>query len=265
VNATQAPLSPILQALERPLLRSSKRIGGKNSKAAKTSDSFCAQGDLPADALTLSVKPLSPLASPLLPAAAQALYTMSQPARHGRRDKTLLDKRVRDTGELPADTLALHWAQGACDALQAEVATALGLQQIEALLHDLLVYGPGQFFKPHQDTEKHTGMVATLVLVWPSPHIGGDLVVRHGSEQAHFASQHLNADSIRWFAFYADCRHGLRCWPVNSSRLQRAVAAITFDRGTFVADLKRASRRRVRAHRAPSAPNPSACIGTLIG
>jgi hypothetical protein len=50
-------------------------------------------------------------------------------------------------------------------------------------------------------------MVGTLVLVWPSPHIGGELVVRHGSEQAHFASQHLTADTIRWCAFYADCRH----------------------------------------------------------
>ena len=147
------------------------------------------------------------LASPVPPAAAQALHAASTPARHGRRDKTVLDKRVRDTGELHADLLALHWAEGARDALQAEVALALGLQQIDARLHNLLVYGPGQFFKPHQDTEKHPGMVATLVLVWPSPHIGGELVVRHGSEQAHFASQHLNADTIRWFAFYADCRH----------------------------------------------------------
>jgi hypothetical protein len=48
-------------------------------------------------------------------------------------------------------------------------------------------------------------MVAVLVLVWPSPHILGELVVRHGSEQVHFASQRLKADTIRWFAFYADC------------------------------------------------------------
>jgi 2OG-Fe(II) oxygenase superfamily len=210
VSATHPPLSPILQALERPRLRSSKWPNSTNTKAgkaAKSSDSFCAEGHLPKDALTVSVNPLGLLASPLSPAAAQALHATSQPARHGLRDKTLLDKRVRDTGELPADTLALHWAEGACDALQAEVATALGLAQIEARLHNLLVYGPGQFFKPHQDTEKHPGMVATLVLVWPCPHIGGELVVRHGSEQAHFASQHLNADNIRWFAFYADCRH----------------------------------------------------------
>lgn len=204
MSLTEVPHSPILRALERALGRSSRR---SKSKADRRADTFCAEGHLPIDALTVSVKDLGPLASPLPPATAQALDAASTPARHGRRDKTLLDKRVRDTGELRADTLALRWADGVCDALQGEVASALGLQQIEARLHNLLVYGPGQFFKPHQDTEKHLGMVATMVLVWPSPHIGGELVVRHGSEQAHFASQHLNADAIRWFAFYADCRH----------------------------------------------------------
>jgi hypothetical protein len=204
VSATEAPLSPILRALERALGRSSRR---PRSKADKSADTFCAEGHLPVDALTVSVKDLGSLASPLPPATAQALHATSTPARHGLRDKTLLDKRVRDTGELCADTLALRWADGVCDALQGEVASVLGLQQAEARLHNLLVYGPGQFFKPHQDTEKHPGMVGTLVLVWPSPHIGGELVVRRGSDQAHFASQHLNADTIRWCAFYADCRH----------------------------------------------------------
>jgi hypothetical protein len=204
MSPAESLLPPILLALEQALGRSSKR---PRSKAAPTADTFCAEGRLPGDALAVSVKDLGLLASPLPPAVAQTLHAASTPARHGRRDKTLLDKRVRDTGELQAGLLALRWADGACDALQAEVASALGLQQVQLRLHKLLVYGPGQFFKPHQDTEKHPGMVATLVLVWPSPHIGGDLVVRHGSEQAHFASQRLNADAIRWFAFYADCRH----------------------------------------------------------
>jgi len=199
------PLSPILQALERAPGRPSKR--SPKSKATRSADTFCAEGHLQHDALTVSVETLGLLTNPLPSATAQALHAASAPARHGRRDKTVLDKRVRDTGELHADTLTLRWIEGACGALQTEVASALGLQQIEARLHNLLVYGPGQFFKPHQDTEKHHGMVATLVLVWPSPHIGGELVVRHGSAHARFASQHLNADTIRWFAFYADCRH----------------------------------------------------------
>jgi len=199
------PLSPILQALERAPGRSSKR--SPKSKATRSADTFCAEGHLQDGGLTVSVEDLGLLTSPLPPTTAQELHAASTPARHGQRDKTVLDKRVRDTGELHADALTVRWTEGARDALLTEVASALGLQQIEARLHNLLVYGPGQFFKPHQDTEKHPGMVATLVLVWPSPHIGGKLVVRHGSEQAHFASQHLNADTIRWFAFYADCRH----------------------------------------------------------
>lgn len=194
MNSTEAPPSPILRALESALGRPSRR---PRSKADRSAGTFCAEGQLPIDALTVSVSDVGPLACPLPPATAQALHAASTPARHERRDKTLLDKRVRDTGEVRADTLALRWADGARGSLQGEVASALGLQQIEARLHNLLVYGRGQFFKPHQNTEKHPGMVATLVLVWPSPHIGGELVVRHGSEQAHFASQHLNADTVR--------------------------------------------------------------------
>ncbi len=205
MSPTPPPLPPILQALQGAPIRSSKRSTA--NKASRAADAFCAEGRLPPKALKVSVTKLGLLGSPLSPAAAQALHKASAPARHGKRDKTLLDPRVRDTGEVHADTLALHWADGAFDALQADVAAALGLQQIEAHAHNLLVYGPGQFFKPHQDTEKHRGMVATLVLVWPSPHIGGELVVRHGRDQAHFASQHLQADAVRWFAFYADCRH----------------------------------------------------------
>lgn len=204
MSAAQAPRSPILLALEESAGLCSKRPRGRADKGA---DAFCAEGQLPIDALTVSVKDIGALASPLRPEGAYALHAASTPAHHGRRDKTLLDKRVRDTGELHGDLLTLHWGVGTCEALQAAVASALGLQRIEARLHNLLVYGPGQFFKPHQDTEKHRGMVGTLVLVWPSPHIGGELVVRHGSEQAHFASQHLNAGAIRWCAFYADCRH----------------------------------------------------------
>lgn len=204
MRPTPPPLPPILRALEAtpgPSGKPSRR------KAARPADTFCAEGRLPADALAVAVSGLGPMASPLAAVTAQALHAASEPAHHGRRDKTLLDKRVRDTGVVAAEQLTLRWADEAQAALQAAVAQALGLHQVQMRLHNLLVYGPGQFFKPHQDTERHAGMVATLVLVWPSPHIGGELVVRHGSQQARFASQHLNADGIRWFAFYADCRH----------------------------------------------------------
>lgn len=195
--------SPILQAL--PTLGQRAKAGKKAT--LKSAGHFCAEGRLPLDAVAVKVRKVGTLDHPVTAQSAAALHKASIPARHGRREATLLDKRVRDTGEIDASALSLEWAAGVLPSLQAEVAQALGVVALEARLHNLLVYGPGQFFKPHQDTEKHPGMVATLVLVWPSAHIGGELRVCHRDTEARFASQHLQANAIRWFAFYADCRH----------------------------------------------------------
>jgi len=162
---------------------------------------------LPAGHLSVQVEGLGPLPQPLSPAQAQALHDLSAPAQFGLREQTLLDPAVRHTGEVSADLLSLDWQPGAFAALKQAVAQALGVEQLDVWLHNLLIYGPGQFFKPHQDTEKHPGMVATLVLVWPSPHIGGTLRVQLGEQEAVLTSQHLQAQDLRWFAFYADCRH----------------------------------------------------------
>jgi hypothetical protein len=48
--------------------------------------------------------------------------------------------------------------------------------------HSMLVYGKGQFFLPHQDSEKDDAMVGTLVVSLPSAHTGGELVVGHAGE-----------------------------------------------------------------------------------
>jgi 2OG-Fe(II) oxygenase superfamily len=197
------PASPILQALQTLAPRAK---AGKTA-ALKPAGHFCAEGRLALDAVGVTVRNVGTLDRPVTSESAAALHAASAPARHGRREATLLDKRVRDTGEIDAGALSLEWAAGALPSLQAEVAQALGVPCLEARLHNLLVYGPGQFFKPHQDTEKHPGMIATLVLVWPSAHIGGELRVCHRDTEVHFASQHLRASAIRWFAFYADCRH----------------------------------------------------------
>lgn len=170
-------------------------------------DRFWAEGRLPAGHLSIEVEGLGPLPLPLPPTQAQALHDLSEPAQFGLRDQTLLDPSVRHTGEISADLLSLDWQPGAFAALKQAVAQALGVEQLDAWLHNLLIYGPGQFFKPHQDTEKHPGMVATLVLVWPSPHIGGTLRVELGKQETVLSSQHLQAQDLRWFAFYADCRH----------------------------------------------------------
>ncbi|MGQ0708906.1 MAG: 2OG-Fe(II) oxygenase [Rhodoferax sp.] len=197
--------SPILQALEQGSETSAASAAG-----GAPAGHFCAEGRLALDALGVEVWGVGQLGYPIAPERASALHATSTPAPYGRRQETLLDTEVRDTGEIDTQALQLHWSDGALAALQTEVAHALGLPEVRAHPHKLLVYGPGQFFKPHQDTEKQPGMVATLVLVLPSAHIGGKLCIWHGEESASFASQHLQTNALRWFAFYADCKHEVR-------------------------------------------------------
>ncbi len=65
----------------------------------------------------------------------------------------------------------------------------------------------GSFFVQHRDTEKATGMFATLVIVLPSNYSGGELVIRHG-EQVVTLNMHRDEPSeLTFAAFYADCVH----------------------------------------------------------
>src|SRR5256885_5060170 len=75
----------------------------------------------------------------------------------------------------------------------------------------MLVYGAGQFFVPHQDSEKADAMVGSLVVTLPSSFKGGALVVRHAGMSATYRSP---KKSLSLVAFYADCRHEVR--PVTS-------------------------------------------------
>lgn len=196
---------PVLQVLKQISAPGHGTGRGKQAEPA-----FAAVGELALDALAVSVSGIGALAQGLSQDQAQALHAISQPAPYGLRERTLVDARVRHTGEIAAERVQLHWKGDALARLQTQAASALGLASLHARLHKLLVYGPGQFFKPHQDTEKHPGMVGTLVLVWPSPHIGGELQVWHGDTVQPFVSQQLQAQSLRWCAFYADCRHEVK-------------------------------------------------------
>ncbi|MGW6263163.1 2OG-Fe(II) oxygenase [Streptomyces sp. NPDC055085] len=124
--------------------------------------------------------------------------------------------------------------------------TALGLPPtivLRAEPHALLVYGKGQFFLPHQDSEKDDSMVGTLVVSLPSHHTGGELVVSHADRSVvHQASR----ETLTFAAFYADCLHEVK--PVKSgyrvtltmNLLAERILPAGEDNGDPVADLARA-------------------------
>ena len=72
-----------------------------------------------------------------------------------------------------------------------------------AEFHAMLVYGPGQFFAPHQDSEKADDMIGTLVVMLPS--VAGRC--RCWSTTAGRPPYRSSKTSLTFVAFYADCRH----------------------------------------------------------
>ena len=171
---------------------------------------------LPGDAVEVDVTDVGAITLPVRAATAKRLISVARPALFGRGQETLSDRSVRDTWELTPAQVTLggpNWDAHLEDALT-HLRDELGLppgSQLRAELHSLLVYGKGQFFLPHQDSEKHDEMVATLVVSLPSVHTGGELVVDDGGTQRTYRG---SRDDLVLVAFYADRRHEVR--PVRS-------------------------------------------------
>ena len=148
--------------------------------------------------------------------AARCLVAIARPARYGLGEQTLTDSRVRHTWEVSKSRVRIdkQWRDETLTPMLAKLRADLGLPEscrLKAELHAVLVYSPGQFFVPHQDSEKSDAMVATLSLILPGSSKGGALVVEHaGSKVTYRASDKL----LTFAAFYADCRHEVR--PVRS-------------------------------------------------
>jgi hypothetical protein len=181
-----------------------------------TTGAFSARLLAPAHVLHLEVTGVGPVSLPVRAPQAKKLIAVARPAKFGRGEETLTDTSVRDTWEITPDRMTLGgpgWIallDGVLDHFRDE----LGLPpttRLRAEAHSMLVYGKGQFFLPHQDSEKDDAMVGTLVPSLPSAHTGGELVIDHaGQSEAYRASK----DELTFVAFYADCRHEVT--PVRS-------------------------------------------------
>jgi hypothetical protein len=135
--------------------------------------SFSAQLMVPPHVLQLEVSGIGPVSLPVRAPLAKKLIATARPAMFGRGEETLTNTSVRDTWELTPDQVTLGgpgWTALMERALE-HFRDELGLpptSQLRADLHSMLVYGKGQFFLPHQDSEKDDAMVGTLVVSLPS-------------------------------------------------------------------------------------------------
>ncbi|MGZ5472488.1 MAG: 2OG-Fe(II) oxygenase [Thermoanaerobaculia bacterium] len=178
--------------------------------------SFAVQRSAPADALRIDVTGVGPLDLPLSPPTVSRLRGVAKRSRYGLRDRTVYDVSVRNSWEITRRRIRIdqqRWNATLIPLLD-EIRAGLGLAEgvvLKAELHNMLLYERGQFFVPHQDSEKSDGMVGTLVVALPSSFRGGEMAVeQHGEVMAFRGSR----TALHLVAFYADCRHEVR--PVTS-------------------------------------------------
>lgn len=140
-------------------------------------------------------------------------------SQFGLRDQTILDPEVRHSHELVAPGFELRGTEfhEQLEALGPEIAHGLGFRgDLGFVLDKLVVYGPGQFFKPHRDSERDDTMIGTLVVVLPGEHRGGALLVRgpDGRQALELKGAGTRDTPLRWAALYGDCVHEVQ--PVQS-------------------------------------------------
>ncbi len=175
---------------------------------------FCMHGALALPMPMVQVDGVGSLSFPLLEAQAAELIAVAERAPYGRGEQTVRDTSVRRVWQIDAARVCLggkHWAQSLRRVL-ADAARGLGCEDaaIRADLYKLLVYDPGGFFLPHRDSEKAPGMFGTLLIQLPSPHLGGELRIRHGSREARIDLSATDGAELGFAAFYADCEHEVR-------------------------------------------------------
>ena len=160
------------------------------------------------------VEGVGALSFPVLPAQVEALIHQAIRAPYGRGEETILDESVRKVWQIAPEKIQLggkSWKANFTGILE-QAAIGLGCEgmPISAELYKLLIYDPGGFFLSHRDTEKTEGMFGTLVLVLPSAHAGGELLIRHAGREARVELSGAESSEIAFAAFYADCEHEIR-------------------------------------------------------
>src|ERR1700737_3826073 len=174
---------------------------------------FCVGGLREIFIPALDVDGVGRIAFPLLPVQVERLVAIAEAAPYGRGEETVVDREVRRTWQVDSAKVRIggrHWDQTLAG-LVADIALGLGVSEpVAADLYKLLVYDTGSFFVDHRDNEKAPGMFATMVLVLPSLHSGGELVIQHLGRETILDPHPEEPSEIGFAAFYADCVHEVR-------------------------------------------------------
>lgn len=175
---------------------------------------FATSGTIESCFLDLEIAQVGKVTVPLLPQQIEDIIPYCEQAPYGRGEETVLDTEVRSTWQLDAAHITINnpqWEEILTRTIK-DITHDLGLGNSKAqhYLYKLLIYKEGDFFDKHRDTEKVDNMFATLVVVLPSEHEGGELIVQHGGHHEQFDFSNNSRYHIQYAAFYADCQHEVK-------------------------------------------------------
>ncbi|KAI0629944.1 hypothetical protein C8Q77DRAFT_1035297, partial [Trametes polyzona] len=155
------------------------------------------------------------------PEELQHLAEVCDPATFGLGHQDVYDETYRKAGKLDASDFMIRFspeAAGILDIVRSELLVegrGKDAQNVRAELYKLNVYGPQAFFKAHVDTPRSELMFGSLVIVFPTAHEGGTLMLRtHDQDKTQewaFDSSAMIAQaaqpSVAYVAFYSDVEH----------------------------------------------------------
>ncbi len=189
-----------------PFVRLMKKIEGAGT--------FSAFGKLDPVLPGLVIKEMGEVSLPLSENQAKEIIQKCEQAPFGRGEETLIDTSVRNVWQISPKALEFTNPQwnAAIEETCKKIAKQLGLStcKVDFELYKLLVYAKGSFFLEHRDTEKASNMFATLVVNLPSPHEGGELIIRHGDQTNRYSFAGKNKFNPEYAVFYADCYHQVK-------------------------------------------------------
>ncbi|KAI0299609.1 hypothetical protein BC826DRAFT_864330, partial [Russula brevipes] len=190
----------------------------------------------------------------------EQLAQTCQPATFGRNDEDVMDETYRKAGKMDSELFSTPLVYDYTDIVKIVRDCLLdgtdSLRKLKVELYKLNVYGKGSFFKPHVDTPRGEKMFGSLVLVFPTPHEGGALLIRHrGQEWSFDSAAELSTappSSIGYVAFFSDVEHEVA--PVVSGHRITLTYNLHFDDGPAPMTapepaplLQSANERKIRA------------------
>ncbi|KAL1666395.1 hypothetical protein GGF50DRAFT_50758 [Schizophyllum commune] len=164
-----------------------------------------------------------------------SLVATCRPATFGLNQEDVLDETYRKAITLDNTMFAslLKPAQyGLINTIRDQLLQegAESTKQVAHEVYRLNVYETGSFFKPHKDTPRSERMFGSLVIIFPTPHEGGALVLRENGREWTFdyAAELIGSSTkIAYVAFFGDIEHEVL--PVTSGNRITLTYNLYFD------------------------------------